>query len=68
MAESWGIPAPATTRVVQIDPAPTPTLITSAPAAISASAPSAVTTLPPTTMVSGHFCFSVLTVSTTPLV
>ena len=46
MADSWGIPAPLITRVVQIDPAPTPTLMASAPASASASTPSSVTTLP----------------------
>ena len=32
MAVSWGTPTPATTRVVQIDPGPMPTLTPSAPA------------------------------------
>ena len=41
-----GIPAPATTRVVQIAPGPTPTFTQSAPAAMRSSVPSAVTTLP----------------------
>lgn len=41
-------PAPATILVVQIDPGPTPTFIPSAPALISASAPSAVATFPAT--------------------
>ena len=49
MAESCGIPAPDTTRVVQIEPAPTPTFTASAPALTSASTPSSVTTLPATT-------------------
>ena len=31
-AVTWGTPAPATTRVVQMEPGPTPTLIPSAPA------------------------------------
>ncbi len=43
------MPAPLTTRVVQIEPAPTPTLIASAPASARASMPSSVTTLPATT-------------------
>ena len=51
-----GMPAPAMMRVVQIDPAPTPTLIASAPAAISASVASAVTTFPAVTGSFGH-CF-----------
>ncbi len=53
-ADSCGMPAPDTTRVVQIDPAPTPTLIASAPARASASTPSSVTTLPAVTGRSGH--------------
>ena len=48
------MPAPLTTRVVQIDPAPTPTLMASAPASASASTPSSVTTLPATTGSVGH--------------
>jgi hypothetical protein len=43
-----GTPTPATTRVVQIEPGPMPTLMQSAPAAISAAAPSAVAMLPAT--------------------
>ena len=46
MAVSCGTPAPATIRVVQIEPGPIPTLTQSAPAAASARAPSAVPTLP----------------------
>ena len=49
MAVSCGTPTPATTRVVQIEPGPMPTLIESAPASISALAPSAVAILPATT-------------------
>ena len=41
-----GTPTPATMRVVQIEPGPMPTLTPSAPASMSACAPSAVTTLP----------------------
>ena len=41
-----GTPIPATTRVVQMEPGPMPTLIASAPAAISASAAEAVAILP----------------------
>jgi hypothetical protein len=51
MAENCGIPTPATMRVVQIVPGPMPTLIESAPASISAWAPSPVATLPATTWV-----------------
>ena len=43
---SCGTPTPATMRVVQIEPGPMPTLIASAPASISACAPSLVATLP----------------------
>lgn len=63
-----GEPAPATTRVVQIEPAPTPTLITSAPASINASVPSAVTTLPARIIMSGQRCLTRRTVSSTPRV
>ena len=40
---------PATTRVVQMEPGPTPTLMPSTPASIIVCAPSRVATLPPTT-------------------
>src|ERR1035441_5464149 len=46
MAVICGMPAPVTMRVVQLDPGPMPTLMASAPASISASAPSYVATLP----------------------
>src|SRR5208283_4815376 len=46
IAVSCGTPTPATMRVVQIEPGPMPTLIPSAPASISALAPSAVAILP----------------------
>ena len=52
-AETWGTPTPATTRVVQIEPGPTPALMASAPAPMSASAPSPVATLPATSARSG---------------
>src|ERR1035441_4363850 len=42
MAVTWGTPTPATTRVVQIEPGPTPTLTPSAPASTNAWAPSRV--------------------------
>ena len=45
-AVSCGTPTPATIRVVQIEPGPMPTFTASAPASISALAPSAVATLP----------------------
>ena len=40
MAVICGTPAPVTTRVVQIDPGPMPTLIPSMPSAIRSRAPS----------------------------
>ena len=40
------MPAPLTTRVVQIEPAPTPTLMTEAPASAKSRTASRVTTLP----------------------
>ncbi len=52
IAVNCGTPTPATTRVVQIEPGPTPTLTADTPALISASVPSAVATLPP---ISGRF-------------
>ena len=48
-AVTCGTPTPATTRVVQIEPGPTPTLTASAPASTSACAPERVATLPPMT-------------------
>src|SRR5438309_499484 len=48
MAVTCGTPTPATTRVVQIDPGPMPTLTQSAPALTRAAYPSAVATLPAT--------------------
>ncbi len=54
LAASWiavtcGTPTPATTRVVQIEPGPTPTLMPSTPASTRACAAARVATLPPTT-------------------
>ena len=40
MAVIWGIPAPVTMRVVQMEPGPMPTLTASAPASMRAMAPS----------------------------
>ena len=53
MALIWGTPTPATTRVVQMLPGPTPTLTASAPASIRALAPSAVAMLPAINWASG---------------
>jgi len=50
MAVICGTPTPETTRVVQIEPGPIPTLTASAPASIKARVPSAVATLPATTV------------------
>ena len=49
-----GTPMPATTRVVQIDPAPMPTLTASTPALMSASVASAVATFPAMSSVFGN--------------
>nr|KEP23645.1 hypothetical protein DA06_06290 [Georgenia sp. SUBG003] len=46
-AVTCGTPTPATTRVVQMEPGPTPTLTASTPASTSAWAPSRVATFPP---------------------
>ena len=46
IAEIWGTPIPATIRVVQIDPGPIPTLITSAPELYNLFAASPVAILP----------------------
>lgn len=48
MAVNWGIPTPEITRVVQMEPGPTPTLMACTPALMRSEAPSAVTTLPAT--------------------
>jgi hypothetical protein len=61
-----GTPTPATIRVVQIEPGPTPTLTASAPWSISASAASPVTMLPPMTWSCGKFFFTHFTRSSTP--
>src|SRR5881392_1124814 len=53
IAVSCGTPTPATMRVVQIDPGPTPTLTASTPASISARVASPVATLPATSCIFG---------------
>ena len=53
IAEICGTPTPATTRVVQIDPGPMPSLTPSAPASHSAVYPSGVAMLPATICSSG---------------
>ena len=67
MAVNCGTPAPATIRVVQIDPGPTPTLSPSAPAAIRSRTASFVAMLPATTSMSGNLCLRARTVSITPV-
>ena len=61
-----GTPMPATTRVVQIEPAPMPTFTASTPASISASVASAVATLPATSSVFGNSRRMRATMSITP--
>ena len=65
IAVSCGTPTPATMRVVQIEPGPMPTLIASAPASISAFAPSRVATLPATTWTAFDSFFTRATLSST---
>ena len=62
-----GMPTPLTMRVVQIEPGPMPTLTASAPLSTSASAASAVATLPPITWVSLNSALICWTISSTPL-
>src|SRR5512146_1881033 len=61
-----GTPTPATTRVVQIEPGPTPHFTASTPALQSASAASKVATLPATTSIPLKFALVERTASTTP--
>ena len=65
IAVSCGTPTPATMRVVQIEPGPMPTLMESAPASISALAPSAVAILPATTCTAFDMRLMRVTVSST---
>ncbi len=60
------MPIPATTRVVQIDPAPMPTLTASTPRRTRASVASAVATLPAMRSTSGKCRRSSRTMSSTP--
>src|SRR5216117_1689825 len=66
IAVIWGIPTPVTTRVVQIEPGPTPTFTASTPRSTSALAPSVVATLPPTSCASGNASRRHATVLSTP--
>src|SRR5699024_5642707 len=61
-----GTPTPATTRVVQIDPGPIPTLTTDAPASINALVASAVATFPAIILSSGYSLLTSLSWSNTP--
>ena len=58
-----GTPTPATTRVVQMEPGPMPTLTQSAPAWMSASVAAAVATLPAMSCASGYFALIFFTAS-----
>ncbi len=46
MADTWGTPTPATTRVVQIEPGPMPTFTASAPALMRSRVASPLATFP----------------------
>ena len=59
-------PTPATTRVVQMEPGPMPTLIPSTPALIRASAASAVAMLPAMISTPGKVALARMTASMTP--
>ena len=65
-AVSCGTPTPVTTRVVQIEPGPTPTFTASTPRSTSARAPSRVATLPTTSCVSGNASRTVDVATSTP--
>lgn len=64
---SWGIPTPATIRVVQMEPGPWPTLMAFAPAFARNSTPSALVTLPAMMVRSLKFFLMSCTASPTPL-
>src|SRR3989442_34099 len=65
MAVICGTPAPVTTRVVQMDPGPIPTLIPSTPARANSDAPSNVATLPAISSTSGSLDLITLMASST---
>ena len=67
MAESWGTPTPATTRVVQMEPGPIPTFTASAPFSTSILAASPVAILPTTISIPGNDALASRSFSTTPL-
>src|SRR6266571_4007805 len=58
MAVICGTPAPVTTRVVQMDPGPMPTLRPSKPRAMRSRAPSYVPTFPATSCILGRRCLT----------
>ena len=66
MAVTIGTPMPATTRVVQMEPAPIPTLTASTPRSISAIVASAVATLPAIRSTSGKRSRTLPITSITP--
>src|SRR5438876_8083086 len=66
MAVICGTPIPVTTRVVQIDPGPTPTFTASTPRSTSARAPASVAMLPATSCAPGKASRKHATVSSTP--
>src|SRR5438128_781162 len=55
IAVNWGTPAPDTTRVVQMEPGPTPTFTASAPAFARSFAAAAVPIFPATNSRPGYF-------------
>jgi hypothetical protein len=65
-AVNCGTPTPATTRVVHMLPGPMPIFTASAPAPISARAPSGVATLPPITCTALEFFLIASTARKTP--
>src|SRR5947208_2230639 len=65
MAVICGTPAPVTTRVVQMEPGPMPTLIPSTPARANSHAPSNVATLPAISSISGSLDLITLMASST---
>src|ERR1019366_4516821 len=67
-AVSWGMPTPATMRVVQMDPGPWPILTASAPQSARNSTPAALVTLPAMSVIDGKAPRTSLTTSPTPAV
>src|ERR1035441_2575034 len=65
IAVIWGTPAPETTRVVQIEPGPIPTLMPSTPSEINSRAPSYVATLPVMSCTSGSLLLMAFTAAMT---